>query len=795
MQLEQVKELPQNDVLSRRIVEWLATAILYFLVAKGGLAFASINASTSPIWPPTGLAVALVLIRGYHILPAIAVAAFLVNVTTTASFESSFAIALGNTLEAGVAVYLLNTWGEGRESFSTPAGIAKFAIIIVAVATPLSATVGSAALILDGLDSSANPVHVWTTWWLGDVVGAIVVAPAITLWSVVNKSLVSGEEAVTYLLASLVGLVAFSPAFPEILSRNALSFLAILPLLWAALRHSPRETSAVALILSAFAIWGVTAGQGPFIQPSLNESFLLLMAFISSAILPSLALSAAVSSRQNALQKHEASYQLLIDSVPDYAIFMLDSDGRVVSWNTGAQRIKQYSESEIVGHHFRKFYTSDDQTRGIPEHALDCARKFGRYESDGWRVRRDGSRFWASAVLSAVRNNKGKLLGFAKVTRDMTEKHQARMALESTRAELVQAQKMEAVGQLTGGIAHDFNNLLMAISAGVRMLGRAGEQRAEIIDAMNQAVERGTKLTRQLLTFARRETLQPEIVNAADRLQGMRSLLDRSLREDIIVEINCEAGLWSINVDPNQFELAILNLAVNARDAMPNGGLLLINARNVQTRAGDYVCISVTDSGTGMSPEVQAKAFEPFFTTKAVGRGTGLGLSQVYGFATQAGGTAQILSQEGKGTTLTLTLPRAHGNTSPDKPVDDVPLPLGSGRVLVVEDDSNVALVVMDMLKELGYQPLRAGNAEEALRMLQADKFDLVFSDVVMPGSMDGIELAEQIQRRFPTSRILLTTGYLATPVPANYPIAVLRKPYGPQELARAIGQAARIPD
>ena len=266
-----------------------------------------------------------------------------------------------------------------------------------------------------------------------------------------------------------------------------------------------------------------------------------------------------------------------------------------------------------------------------------------------------------------------------------------------------------------------------------------------------------------------------------------------SLREDIIVEINCDAGLWPIQVDPNQFELVILNLAVNARDAMPDGGLLLINAKNMQTSSGDFVSISLTDSGTGMSQEVQAKAFEPFFTTKAAGRGTGLGLSQVYGFAVQAGGTAQILSQEGKGTTLTLMLPRAHGRAPSGKPVDDlVPLPKGSGRILVVEDDSNVAVVVIEMLKELGYEPIRAANAEEAMRILETDKeFDLVFSDIVMPGEMNGIELAEQIQQRFPAIRILLTTGYARTPLP--YPIATLRKPYGPQELARAIDQARKL--
>jgi CheY-like chemotaxis protein len=227
---------------------------------------------------------------------------------------------------------------------------------------------------------------------------------------------------------------------------------------------------------------------------------------------------------------------------------------------------------------------------------------------------------------------------------------------------------------------------------------------------------------------------------------------------------------------------------------MPNGGLLLISAKNVQRGSEDFVCITVTDSGTGMSPEVQAKAFEPFFTTKAVGRGTGLGLSQVYSFATQSGGTAQIESQLGKGTAITLMLPRAYGPSPSTELADStVPVPVSSGRILVVEDDSNVASVVTQMLKELGHRPTAVVDAEKALQALENDEpFDLVFSDVVMPGGMNGIELAEQIRHRFPTIAILLTTGYMRTPLPPNYPVAVLQKPYGPQELAKAIVQARR---
>jgi PAS domain S-box-containing protein len=800
MELEQAKRLYQSNPTLHQISEFILAAALYFTLAKASLAFASVNPSASPIWPPTGLAVALVLLRGYRALPAIAVGAFAANLSTTGIISSSLLIAVGNTLEAGVAVYLLNRWAQGRDAFVSPSGIVKFAGCMVAIATPISATIGLLALALVGHANAANALNIWGTWWLGNIAGAIIVTPVITLWSTrpTHEGVQANRETLlTFLAAAIIGALAFSPLLSGIISRNAIAFLVVLPLLWAALRQSPRDTATVALILSAFAIWGVTIGDSPFIQPTLNESLLLLVAFIASATLPSLALSAAVTSRESALRKHEESYHLLVDSVRDYAIIMLDTEGRVVSWNSGAKRIKGYSEQEILGHHFREFYQPDDQERGEPERALAAAKQSGRWESEGWRVRRDGSKFWASAVLSAVRSRNGKLLGFAKVTRDMTERRNAELALERTRDELLQSQKLEAIGQLTGGIAHDFNNLLMAISAGVRMISQPdhSEQRPEIVEALKQAVERGTDLTKQLLTFARRGSLNPETIDPADCIHGMRSLLNRSLREDIIVEINCEPDLWSIKVDRGQLELAILNLAVNARDAMPKGGLLNISATNVASKKVDQVRISVTDTGGGMIPEVQARAFEPFYTTKDTGRGTGLGLSQVYGFAKQSGGLAHITSQVGRGTTVSLLLPRTQDTKRVPTQVEPSTLVIGSGNILVVEDDDNVAAIVTHLIEQLGYQPTRASNGVEALKLLdQGKRFDIIFSDIIMSGSTNGIELAHKIRLRFPDMPILLTTGYPGTSSPSNVPFPVLRKPYEIHELGMAISKAIRDP-
>jgi PAS domain S-box-containing protein len=653
--------------------EFVAVAILYFLVAKGSLVFASLNPSATPIWPPTGIALALTLLRGHRILPAIFLGALAANVATAGTFASSGFIALGNTLEAFVGAYFLKRWADAGNAFLSPSGVAKFAAI-VAVAGTVSATLGVTALSIAGHAAWVDFPPIWVTWWLGDVVGAIMVAPPVVLWAASLRSFRSTrvldlEAIVLLLFATGIAAIGFGPLLPSTDARNALAFLAVLPLLWAALTRSPRDTATVALILSAFAVWGVTAGQGPFVQATLNDSFLLLVSFIASVTLPSLALSSAMSSRDQAIVRTQQDYHRLVEGVRDYAIFMLDPEGRVTTWNSGAARIKKYSKDEILGRHFSCFYSDEDQRRKEPEQALASAAELGRYETEGWRVRRDGSQFWASSVISAIRSDDGELLGFAKVIRDVTIAREAALALERTREQLHQSQKMEALGQLTGGVAHDFNNLLMVISAAVRALEKDSiepEQLNTILREMRAALERGTDLTRQLLAFGRRDPLRSKIVDPAGRLNDMKGMLERSLRPDIKLKFSSPKDVWGIDVDPGQLDLAILNLTVNARDAMPKGGIVTIATQNVSEPGGDFVQISVIDAGVGMPSEVRLRAFEPFFSTKEPGRGTGLGLSQVHGFASQSGGSVWIESEIGKGTTVRLLLPKADESRASD---------------------------------------------------------------------------------------------------------------------------------
>jgi PAS domain S-box-containing protein len=502
----------------------------------------------------------------------------------------------------------------------------------------------------------------------------------------------------------------------------------------------------------------------------------------------------------------ERQFRMLVQGVIDYAVYMLDPEGYITTWNLGGERIKGYSAEDVIGRHFSIFYTPEDCANREPERALEVAAREGRYEREGWRVRKDGTRFWASIVIDRILDHNGKLIGFAKITRDMTETRQAQEELEKARAALAQSQKMEAVGQLTGGVAHDFNNLLTVISNGLDLLAgpiRDEAQRNRIIDSAQRAAERGARLTQQLLAFSRRQPLRPEVQRINRLIGGFEAVLRRACPEQLEIEFKLGAGPLAANVDAAQFETALLNLIVNARDAMPRGGRLRIvtgTARIDETRSklmsgiapGDYVTVSVSDTGEGMSAEVRARAFEPFFTTKDVGKGSGLGLSQVYGFVTQSGGHVEIDSTPEQGTTVTLFLPAVRqraktdlGNAEPERQVET------AGRILVVEDDADVLDVTVETLRTLGYEVLTAPDGLSALSVLRREGgIDVLFTDIVMPRGINGVELARQAARLRPQLRILLASGYPKTALSNEHGIApdsefaFLSKPYRSSELA-----------
>jgi len=480
-----------------------------------------------------------------------------------------------------------------------------------------------------------------------------------------------------------------------------------------------------------------------------------------------------IAQRSAALGESERRFRLLVEGVVDYAIFMLDPEGRVTNWNTGAARIKGYAASEIVGQHFSRFYTEEDRAEGVPQRALATAARTGKFEAEGWRVRKDGTRFWANVLIDAIRDDAGELIGFAKITRDMTE----RRAVEER---LRQAQKMEAIGQLTGGVAHDFNNLLTVIFGNLETLLRRLPEKDEddlrrLVDGAIRGATRAAQLTQRLLAFSRRQPLEPKPVNLNRLVAGASELLQRTLGERVAVETVLGAGLWWVQVDPSQLESALLNLAVNSRDAMPGGGKLTIETTNTylddayaaaqdDLAAGHYVLLAVSDTGTGMPKEVIARAFEPFFTTKAPGEGTGLGLSQVWGFIKQSGGHVQIYSEPGEGTAVKLYLPRlatAPGQGESDESVASVPMGRRGETILVVEDDDDVRAHSVDILRELGYRVIAAPDGASALRVLESEpEVRLLFTDIGLPGGFNGRHLAEEACRRYPALKLLFTTAY-----------------------------------
>jgi len=939
----------------------------YFLLARLGLALALIHPSISAVWPATGLAIAVALVYGVQVGPVIFIASFLANVTATAPIAPSLAIAAGDTLEPLVAAYLLTRWSDGAGSFDSPRSITTFAVVCALAATPISASIGVVALWASGSLASDTVSLAWITWWLANLAGAVIVTPAIILWT---RNPPERRELPMLLglllLTSCVGLLAFDPALSH---GGRFAFLALVPLLWTALGSNPRNTAAVTVVLTGFAVMGTLATLSATSARPDDALLLYTIAFVVSAALPSLALSAEVTRRRiaeerlrtayerlehaverrtaelvksntelqavieqsktlaqeneqkqiqlvetqrlanlgswswdlesgavtwspqlfeiygirfdefdgsfdaflsrvhpddrdkvartiqdavekgtsfvseeriihpdgkirhlassgevikdakgrvvgmlgichditaeknadAALRESEESIRRLINGIRDYAIFMLDPNGRIVSWNAGAARIKGYEREEVLGKHVSIFYTPEDKSGGLAETALRTAAEKGLYEGEGWRVRRDGSRFWANVVIDAIHDRNGTLIGYGKITRDVTEKREAQLALEQTRDQLAQAQKMETIGQVTGGVAHDFNNLLAALLSSLRLLEKrlpAEPQSHRLLENAVSAAERGAALTQRLLSFARRQDLKPEIVDISKLIVGMTELLRRSIGPTIAIEIRCDA-VATARVDPTQLELAIFNLALNARDAMPSGGTLVLETENeIVTQAtatlelppGPYVRVTVRDNGSGMDADTLRRAAEPFFTTKGIGKGTGLGLSMVHGLSAQSGGSMRMESEPGKGTVVTLWLPATDKPLPLARPQQAEPSPpsVKGCHVLVVDDDPLVSMGTVAMLEDLGHSAVEASSGRQALKVLEANPIDVVITDQAMPG-MTGIELIAKIREARPTMPIILATGWAEIPGEEMREFLRLSKPYTQDELANAI--------
>jgi PAS domain S-box-containing protein len=814
-------------------LELVIVAASYVGLAETALILPSINPTATPLWPPTGFALALILLRGYRIWPAILLGSFASSAIAARSFLALGFIGIGTLLAALAGAWLISRWSNGRKTFETPFGIAKFALISFAPTAIIGTTVAMGGLILasDGNLSDTVWTTSWVTWWLADATGDLIIAPVVVLWAVTPvrpfSTLSLLEAAAIFILAAAIGLIAFGPAVDSPLDglqpyRSLFGFLVLIPLIWPGLCGNRRNAAMAAFIFCGIAAWGF-ASNGSALKMESNGSLLLLLAISISISLSALTLSAAIATRRDAetrllsaqyqlnhqlvqtnsaLESSRRHYQILIEGVVDYAIFLLDTAGRVASWNSAAKQIIGYTTDEIVGKHFGIFYRPDERRAGEPKRALELAVQRSKHEVEGWRIRKNGTPFFVTGSVSSILDNDGNLIGFANIIRDATERRDAQEKLVQAREQLAMAQKMEAIGKLTGGIAHDFNNLLMIIGGNAQTFKRLLDPKLpRAIEAIQTAAKRGESLTRQLLTFARRQHLSPTVVDLNACISDMRTMIESSLRGNIVYKEVNDPGIWPVKVDLAELELAIVNIAVNARDAMPNGGTFSISMGNVTTDDGadllndEFVAIQFSDTGTGIPPDLLTKIFDPFFTTKEVGKGTGLGLSQVYGFAHQAGGLVKADSKVGQGTTLTIYLPALPAGQIASEDLSDLDIhPSQRPAVLIVDDSAEVAEVTSSLFEHLGFDTLYRESADAALKLLaDGAKIDLVFSDIVMPGTIDGVGLASEIRSQYPHLPVVLTTGYseAARAAPAN--LRILRKPFDSDALRGFIQDAMEV--
>ncbi len=479
---------------------------------------------------------------------------------------------------------------------------------------------------------------------------------------------------------------------------------------------------------------------------------------------------------EESLRQSEEQLRLLIQGVTDYAIYLLSAEGLVTNWNAGAQRIKGYEPDEIIGQHFSRFYTEEDQTANRPATNLALAAREGRLEEEGWRVRKDGTHFMAHVVIDAIRDEHGQLTGFAKVTRDVTERYETQ---------------------------RDFNNLLTVILISLDLIRKRlpDSPLLELIDNAAQAGERGAAMTRRMLAFSRRQTLKLEAVALPELVLGMHSLIKQSIGAKIAIDTRFELGLPRIKADAHQLETALLNLVINARDAMPEGGKIVISARPApltdtppgSATADQYLLMEIADSGEGMDTDTLEKAIDPFFTTKGVGKGTGLGLSMVHGIVEQLGGKLKLQSIPGSGTTVQLWLPIADADSSPISSTTAQPKPVQPAiqglRILVVDDDELVLINTCALLEELGHRAIRAHSAQQALDMLEKIDADLIITDHAMP-RMTGSQLAEHLALSHPNLPIILASGYAEITDQAANALPTLAKPFDERGLSLAIARA-----
>jgi len=808
----------------------MLVAVTYTAAAKLGLALAFVNASATAVWPPTGIALAAVLILGRRrAWPGILAGAFLANETTAGSLTTSLAIAAGNTGEALVGASLVNRFAGGGAAFDRAKHLVLFVLLAGLVSTTVSATIGVTSLAFTGFASWPDYGRIWLTWWLGDAAGAIVVAPVLLLWRANPRVTWSRTQRVEVVLLLLALIVVGWVVFVEV--TNPLEFLCLPLCVWAGFRFGQREAATATCLLSVIAVWGTAHGLGSFGRQSPNDALLLLQVFMAVTTIVGITVGAAVAERRRAddhvrqlnddLERRVRTRTAELQSAHDelrasearleeaQAVAHIGSWEWQISlnrvwWSKELYQIFGVDSSACLPSYaaFLLAVHPDDRTM-VSRVVQQALTDWQPFECEHRITRPDGDVRTLYAKGQMVQGESGRSPRMLGIAQDITQQ-------KRLEAQLLQAQKREALGRLIGGVAHDFNNLLTVITgytdSVLQDVEQTNPQRADLLE-VRKAAERAAALTRQLLVFSRRQVLEPQVINPNVVIEAISGMLRRLIGDNIVVTTALASDLHGVKVDAGHFEQILVNLAVNARDAMPNGGTLMLETTNVvidgwygfskpaHPPVGPYVLLAVSDSGCGIDDQVKAHIFEPFFTTKEPGQGTGLGLATVYSIVKRSDGYVWVYSEPNRGTTFKLYFPAAGIS---------VPLPLamaehvatdvltGAETVFLVEDDEDVLRVARAALRTHGYRVLDARSGDEARRLATGypHRIDLVVTDVVMPG-LDGPGLVEQLRVTRPKLKALLISGYSKRAimqhglVPPGTPF--LEKPFTPAQLLHTV--------
>ena len=775
----------------------------YFVIAKLGLRFATIGASISPVWPPTGFAIAALLLLGWRYWPAILAAAFLANATTHIPLLAAAAIGCGNAGEALIGAYLM----RGRARLDEPGAVRDLDFFAAPGAALASAVTGVAALAATGALPAGGFLPAFGLWWAGDVVGALTVVPLILSWATPSPTF-AGRRTLLELVSLAVGSVLLSllllgRLFPHsFLPPSSYPYLLFPLVIAAAVRAGPRGAALATLVVALVAVGGAAQGGGPFALRTLPSTAAVLLVYIGVLAVTGLVLGAESGHRrhaESALNDAHENLRAIIQSAP-LAIYTLGSEGTVLTWNAAAERLYGWRADEVLG---RKLPTTPDGEQLVLRQNALAGHSITGMEVT--RRRKDGSQITINLSLAPLSGPDGSVSGVLAIAADLT-------ALRQLEMQYRQSQKVEAVGQLAGGIAHDFNNILTAILSTTQLLLKelpAASVARRDVEEIADSARRATGLTRQLLAFSRRQVLELNALSVNSLVLDQERMLRRLIPESVELRTTLAPDLGTVRADAGQLEQVLMNLVVNARDAMPLGGVITVATANVDidrhhahdhvpVQPGRYIEIAVRDTGVGMDANTLSHLFEPFFTTKEPGKGTGLGLATVYGIVKQSGGYVWADSTPSQGATFIVYLPRVEEGTAEPELEFAAPSLDGKETVLLVEDQGEVLRVMRRGLEALGYTVLAAKGGPEALALAARHEgpIHLLVTDVVMPG-MNGRDLALGLAATRPDTKVLYVSGYSDQSIVhqglLSPGVAFLQKPFAPDALARKIRDTLKI--